>query len=182
MIFIGQFKERFGESYPSIHDLISEEPIEKKEAVLSHLINAPVVAAAPCIACDVITGEYISGGSLLAYCDGEYHWQSDLIHYFEKHNFKLPQDFIDRAISWKMTKSKEAWEEEVLERCEKYRAYREAIKDETTALCPLVDERIGGFDCMENQTIRDESIPDRFKSKPDWKSICKKCEHRDYWE
>jgi hypothetical protein len=46
--------------------------------------------------------------------------------------------------------------------------------------CPLIDDWIEDIDCMENQGIREKSIPTRFKQKPNWKSICKKCPFRDY--
>ena len=46
--------------------------------------------------------------------------------------------------------------------------------------CPLVDNWVDPIDCLENQDIREESIPARFKAKPDWKEICNACPFRDY--
>lgn len=46
--------------------------------------------------------------------------------------------------------------------------------------CPLVDDFIEDIDCMENQGVKDSSIPARFKVKPDWKTICEACPFRDY--
>ena len=46
--------------------------------------------------------------------------------------------------------------------------------------CPLVDDWIDPIDCMENQTVRDESIPLQFRRKADWKDICTSCPFRDY--
>ena len=46
--------------------------------------------------------------------------------------------------------------------------------------CPLVDDWVAPIDCLENQDIREESIPARFKVKPDWKEICNACPFRDY--
>lgn len=46
--------------------------------------------------------------------------------------------------------------------------------------CPPVDDWIDPIDCMENQAIREEYIPARFKQKPDWKEICEDCPFRDY--
>ena len=46
--------------------------------------------------------------------------------------------------------------------------------------CPLVEEWIDPIDCIENQTTRAESIPERFKKKPDWQEICKDCPFRNY--
>lgn len=71
--------------------------------------NAPVIAAAPGIIRDEITGERIPD-QMLMHCDGEYAWLSDLIHYFDI------QDFINHALNWKMIKTKKAWEKEVKER------------------------------------------------------------------
>jgi len=48
------------------------------------------------------------------------------------------------------------------------------------AMCPLVGELIDCVDCMENQDVIDESVPDRFKRKSDWRVICDNCEFRDY--
>ena len=46
--------------------------------------------------------------------------------------------------------------------------------------CPLVDDFIQAIDCMENQGVKEASIPARFKVKPDWKDICEVCPFRDY--
>ena len=51
---------------------------------------------------------------------------------------------------------------------------------EDMIFCPLVDEDIDGFDCMEYQCFKDESIPDEFKQKADWKDICKNCKYCEY--
>lgn len=40
--------------------------------------------------------------------------------------------------------------------------------------CPLVDDWISPVDCMENQTLKEESIPEPFKKKENWREICKK--------
>lgn len=47
-------------------------------------------------------------------------------------------------------------------------------------ICPLVDEKIDPVDCMENQAIRDEFIPQKFKQKENWREICQKCKYFDY--
>ena len=46
--------------------------------------------------------------------------------------------------------------------------------------CPLVDDWISPADCMENQEVIESAIPAKYKRKPDWKDICKKCPFRDY--
>lgn len=56
------------------------------------------------------------------------------------------------------------------------------------AKCPLIDNVIDSGDCLEITDIIDEmfgsesDIPDRFKAKPDYKEICKKCKnHVSAW-
>ena len=46
--------------------------------------------------------------------------------------------------------------------------------------CPLVDKDVDGFDCMEYQCVKDECIPEEFKQKPDWKTICESCKYYGY--
>ena len=36
------------------------------------------------------------------------------------------------------------------------------------------------IDCLENQSVREEFIPSRFKAKQNWKKICEACPFRDY--
>ena len=52
-------------------------------------------------------------------------------------------------------------------------------------MCPLVDEEIEDIDCIENSSavdkiLKEDSVPERFKEKPDWKEICRKCKWHDY--
>ena len=46
--------------------------------------------------------------------------------------------------------------------------------------CPLVDDWIDPIDCMENQSLREHSIPVRFRKKPDWKERCSGCPFWNY--
>lgn len=46
--------------------------------------------------------------------------------------------------------------------------------------CPLVNKMIKPVDCLENQSLKDESIPKEFKVKENWKDICKNCPYQDY--
>lgn len=53
-------------------------------------------------------------------------------------------------------------------------------------MCPLVDEMIAADDCIENQDvaagmITDETMPDRFKEKENWREMCKGCEYYETW-
>ena len=57
--------------------------------------------------------------------------------------------------------------------------------DHDRVMCPLVDEIIENIDCIENSDavdglIKKNSVPDRFKRKPGWESICKKCQWHNY--
>lgn len=51
---------------------------------------------------------------------------------------------------------------------------------ENNIICPLISESISPVDCMENRDTKEESIPERFKAKPDWKEICKNCKYQEY--
>lgn len=52
-------------------------------------------------------------------------------------------------------------------------------------MCPLVDQEVKSVDCIENADavdgiIQKENVPDRFKKKPGWEEICKKCKWHEY--
>jgi len=51
--------------------------------------------------------------------------------------------------------------------------------------CPLIDNEINGYECMENVDvvdglIKESSLPDRYKTKDGWKDICIQCKWHDY--
>ena len=51
--------------------------------------------------------------------------------------------------------------------------------------CPLVDKEIENIDCIENSDavdgiIKKETIPERFKKKPNWEKICDKVRWQGY--
>ncbi len=46
--------------------------------------------------------------------------------------------------------------------------------------CPLIEDWISPVDCMENQDIAEQFIPQIFKNKPNWKRICADCPFRNY--
>ena len=51
---------------------------------------------------------------------------------------------------------------------------------EHTWVCPLADRRIENIDCLENCDVVDgiiieSSMPLEFKTKPEWRKICKEC-------
>lgn len=52
-------------------------------------------------------------------------------------------------------------------------------------LCPLVDTEIENVDCIENSDavdgiLRKDTIPEKFKKKPDWEKICERCKWHGY--
>ncbi|MEA5017018.1 MAG: hypothetical protein VB099_20920 [Candidatus Limiplasma sp.] len=95
---IGQVFEIYGQGFPPISEMISDIQIQHKEEVLRFLRNGRVIAASPSILRDVITGEQILE-ELTTQVSGEYHWRSDVAYYFGKYNLKLPEDFIDYALT-----------------------------------------------------------------------------------
>lgn len=56
---------------------------------------------------------------------------------------------------------------------------------EYSVFCPLVDEVIDAIDCIENADvvrgiIIEDSMPQKFIQKENWREICKKCKYFDY--
>ena len=54
-----------------------------------------------------------------------------------------------------------------------YKPNEDGIAEEVK--CPLVDDWIFPEDCMENQDVADEYIPEKYKKKKDWRKICNIC-------
>ena len=59
------------------------------------------------------------------------------------------------------------------------------MEDDRFVKCPLVDEMIEDIDCIENVDAVDgrlkaDKLPERFKKKDDWETICKKCKWHNY--
>jgi len=51
--------------------------------------------------------------------------------------------------------------------------------------CPLLEKEIEDIDCIENRDIADGNLdegflPEGFKSRRDWKSVCRECKWHDY--
>ncbi len=46
--------------------------------------------------------------------------------------------------------------------------------------CPLTDDWEHAIDCMENQSVVESAIPQRFKKKENWRDICRSCPFRNY--
>lgn len=99
MIIIGKVKEIYDdENLPSITELICSRPIEKRQRVLEYLKNGKKGAVASGYAIDLINQERIPG-ELCCYSDGKFGWRSDTIHYFEKYNLKLEDEFIKHVLN-----------------------------------------------------------------------------------
>ena len=94
---IGYYWEEKGEEQPSIAETASYEPIACKDDVLRYMKSVDVFAVAAGILWDIFTGESL--GELLAYKDSQYIWTNGVLHYFEKYNMPLPDDFIAHALS-----------------------------------------------------------------------------------
>ena len=52
-------------------------------------------------------------------------------------------------------------------------------------ICPLVNRKIENIDCIENSDavdgmLKKDSIPEQFRSKPDWEEICRRCKWHKY--
>lgn len=54
------------------------------------------------------------------------------------------------------------------------------MENDSMILCPLVDRLIDPVDCMENRDIKDVFVPQEYKAKEDWKTICKNCPYHEY--
>lgn len=51
---------------------------------------------------------------------------------------------------------------------------------ENNIVCPLVSKQISPVDCMENRDLKDQYIPEIYKTNPDWKEICRECKYHEY--
>lgn len=52
-------------------------------------------------------------------------------------------------------------------------------------ICPLIDEEIEEIECIENRDcidgiITENSVPNKYKSKKNWKEICNKCQYHNF--
>lgn len=98
MINIGFYKENTNDAtLPSIYDDINRFTGDK-DKVLKYMKKCRVLAAAPAILQDVISGKPINK-ELTFMTDGVYGWRSDLIYYIDKYDLKIPTDFLNRAIA-----------------------------------------------------------------------------------
>ena len=103
LIMIGLHRKRHGDDYPTLKEIIQNIQIKDKDAVLRYMKSAFVLAVAPGIMQDVLTGEKIPG-EWLVYGDGIYSWESETIYYFDKYNMTLPDEFIEHVLKEKTKK------------------------------------------------------------------------------
>ncbi len=97
MIRIGAYRENYkDDALPSIYDVMRDEPQAHKEILLTYLKKGKVTALAPGSLRDVVSGETLYHPT--CYTDGAYCWRSDLIHYVEKYNVALPDDFVRHVL------------------------------------------------------------------------------------
>ena len=92
MTTVGQIRELNGDSFPPLRNLIGK-PNKKKAEILSYLRNAEIIAAAPGIMKDVLTGKS-TGREMLLYSDGNFVWRSEVIYYVEEYDMELPTEFV----------------------------------------------------------------------------------------
>ena len=79
---------------------VQKKPNPHQSRILHYMKNSLVFAANAEYLHDAFTGESIDAENVLM-TDGEYRWDSGLIYYIEKYNFKIPKEFIDRVMEVK---------------------------------------------------------------------------------
>lgn len=94
---IVEFKEVYGNDYPSIRSMISENKDKNKDIIIAYLKNGKRTAESPSRPIDLITGKSLNM-SLAMQSDGMYTWRSDFVYYYEKYNLKLNPDFISHVL------------------------------------------------------------------------------------
>lgn len=78
----------------SIHESAALNGVSKQR-VLAYLRAAPVLAASGVLVNDYFTGAEL--GPFYLHTDGRWIWYSDLPHYVEHHDSRLPEDFVATA-------------------------------------------------------------------------------------
>lgn len=86
-----------GLGLPSIKTMISNEPYEGKDEIISYLQAGKKTYASSRVPIDVISNEKI-GVEETGMTDGEYTWISTLPYYVEKYNLRLPKEFEKKAL------------------------------------------------------------------------------------
>lgn len=78
-------------------DYFSDKAYPEKDRIVSYLKSGKKTYSATSRAKDRFTGDVIPGEHC-GMTDGEYTWNSELIHYVEKYNLRLPDEFISKAL------------------------------------------------------------------------------------
>lgn len=81
---------------PSIYELVSDTPDEKKELILDYLRTNPAVFC-PGIVYDLLNASDVIGDGSI-YRDDVYYWPDYLAAYVEKYNVQLPKEFRDHIL------------------------------------------------------------------------------------
>lgn len=95
---IVEFKEVFGNQFPSMQSMISQNEDRNKALIVAYLKNGKRTAESPSRPIDFVTGKPLNM-SLSMQSDGEYTWRSDFVYYYEKYNLKLNPDFISHVLN-----------------------------------------------------------------------------------
>lgn len=53
------------------------------------------------------------------------------------------------------------------------------MEDDRFVKCPLVNDMIENVDAVDGR-LKADKLPERFKKKADWETICKKCKWHNY--
>ena len=84
---------------------------------------------------------------------------------------------------WETPPGEAGWEEERTQARYWYGGVEYRPDEDGTARqvkCPLTDSWEWEIDCMETQSLREASIPARFRQKEDWRAVCEACPFRNY--
>lgn len=96
-ISIDQYDELApGHQYPSMRDSFAPAPYAGQARVAAYLRNGTSFLAAVALPRDVFTGKHFAGETLAMH-DDKYAWSSDLAHYVEVYNLRLPAE-VERHI------------------------------------------------------------------------------------
>lgn len=94
---IVEFKEVYGNNYPSIQTLVSSTEDKDKTKIIDYLKKGRHIAESPSRITDFITGKPLNM-SLSMQSDGVYSWRSDFVYYYENYNIRLKPDFINHVL------------------------------------------------------------------------------------
>ena len=97
MLVIQMFSECANAKKPLLSELSKNKPLQNKSQILNYLRQGKITAAAPGVPVDIVLQERIKGYKTIL-SDGTYEWQSELIHYIDKYNMKLPDEFIEHVL------------------------------------------------------------------------------------